>query len=84
MKAEEFVSIERRIERLDRTGEGSLCWIWTGTFNGNTAIIKRGGRRVTVRRYLYSKNHDIDSKKRLRVRCGQKDCVNPNHCYIAE
>ncbi len=61
------------------------CWVWTGTVSaGGSPQIRRKGKVLSVRRFLYEKDHDLIEGRRLHTTCRDKACVNPDHAYYKD
>ena len=59
------------------TVDESGCWLWN-----RPALTWKG---EVARRYSYRVNNgDIPERRRISVSCGQRECVNPAHLYVAE
>lgn len=67
----------RLMEHVNRT---SVCWLWTGKFDGRTATIRIEGQGFRLQRVAY---HwlvgPFDPALVIIARCGDPCCVNPAH-----
>ena len=74
------MELEKRILLRCRMDKESKCWTWTGGHIGNVPYFNSGKERGRVRvRDILFKN-EPGSGKTLFPGCGNRSCVNPDHC----
>lgn len=55
-------------------------WLWMGGRTGGHPAFKVNGKVVMARRYYWAQKHGKEPRARLDVKCGDRNCVNPEHC----
>lgn len=66
---------------LDNTTKDGTCLIWKGLLSSGYPVAVLDGRRVRVRRLLYTLCHKKPPLGGMVVRsvCNRRDCINPDH-----
>ena len=85
--------MKRFFEKVDKTGGGDSCWLWTaakcdkgygqfresGVDNGRTTR----GRQVSAHRFSYALSHGpIPKGMYVCHHCDTPSCVNPAHLFL--
>lgn len=73
---------QRFFAKVKKSRRADGCWTWTAT---GTFASRKFGRLVRPRRWMWAHVHDgqlPDSDRIVRVRCGNSDCVRPEHLYL--
>jgi hypothetical protein len=65
-------TIDPKAYRLTESG----CHIWVYTTQDGSPVARLHGRRITVRQWLL----DLPLHSQVTVSCGNRLCVNPDHC----
>lgn len=60
------------------------CWIWKGMLRNGYPSIKVRNKTTTVGRLLWmiSNNRALNKHSHVRLSCGNKLCVNPDHILV--
>lgn len=75
------MDIERRIKKVKVKGLKTPCWLWEGSVRSDDQkpVMQRGGRKVSVSKYLWEKEHGpVPDGRLLKGKCpNEKMCINP-------
>ena len=78
-------TIERFWGKVLMEGDGSGCWLWTGSLSSNGyGLIWHNGHNVRAHRFAYEyiTHAIIPDDKELDHLCRNHQCVNPHHLEV--
>lgn len=80
MHAYQSGSVQTWVDMLrSRSHWQDSCWLWMGEFDGATCWVTLGVARRRANRIYFELTGELDHTKRVVSRCGQPQCVNPEH-----